>query len=161
MRKKVATIVEVMVLVILISGLFLIFVGCDKTPVEPVFEIKLYDDNWEEIPKCDSGYGYVVEFEVEYDGNPKGFNAKCFVDGEEFYSYDYLNPIPESIKPNPLSISIDSTGSYPTERGRYKMVFLFRTIGKGANTFYTESGKRIVRSELPRNLKHDIILNII
>ena len=161
MRKKVATKVVILALVIMLIGLCFIFVGCEKPAKESVFEIKLYDDNWEEIPKSDSGYGYVVEFEVQYDGNPKGFNAKCFVDGEEFYSYDYLNPIPERIKPSPLSISIGSTESYPIKKGRYKMIYSFRRIGKGAHTFHLESGKVINRSEFPSNVEHNIILIII
>ena len=157
MRKNVAKIVVILVLAIILIGLCFMFVGCEKPAKEPVFEIKLYDDNWEEIPKSDSGYGYVVEFEVEYDGNPKGFNAKCFVDGEEFYSYDYLNPIPEIIKPNPLCISIDSTGSYPIKKGRYKMIYSFQIFSMHG-TLYTESGKRINRSQLPGNVSQNIIL---
>lgn len=165
MRKNVAKIVVILVLAIILIGLCFMFVGCKKPAKEPVFEIKLYDDNWEEIPKSDSGYGYVVEFEVEYDGNPKGFNAKCFVDGEEFYSYDYLNPIPDHIAPNPLSIwfthrtNIYEVG-YPIERGQCHIHFEFDKFKNNAR-YWTPSGRKISQEDLPRNIYKQIILIII
>ncbi len=150
MRKKVATIAEVMVLVILISGLFLIFVGCDKTPIEPVFEIKLYDDNWEELPKRESGIGYESPYRVEYDGNQKGFNVKCFMDGEEFYTYEYLNPDEKQT----LSINVqcsDDKHSYLRERCKYTIKYSFNKFADN-HIYYTKSGKSCRQKDLSRNV---------
>ena len=74
MNKKKLSLILLLVIILSI-GLIFTFVGCDKTPVEPVYEIRLYDDNWVELEKNVVG-NYVHEYVFEYDGQLKGFNAK-------------------------------------------------------------------------------------
>jgi len=155
--------VVILILAILLIGLCFIFVGCEKPAKEPVCEIKLYDDNWVELEKNVIGDYFALE--VEYDGKPKGLNVKCFVDGEEFYIYDYLNPIPEHIAPNPLSIwfthrtNIYEVG-YPIERGQCNIHYKFDEFKKHAQ-YWTPSGRKISQDDLSRNVYKQIILIII
>ena len=82
MRKNVVKIVVVLALAIILSGLCLVFTACEEEK-EPVYEIRLYDDNWVELERLPAlPNHYKSSYTYEYDGNIKGFNVKCFVDEE-------------------------------------------------------------------------------
>ncbi len=158
MNKKKLSLILLLVIILSI-GLIFTFVGCDKTPVEPVYEILLYDDNWVELEKNVVG-NYVHEYVFEYDGQLKGFNAKCFIDGEEFYVYEHGN----AKKPNPLSVyysnAIDSLRNpFPREKGKYVISYEF-DIFKQETYYYTQSGRRVRQSDLPEKIQHQMYVTI-
>lgn len=103
MKKQYKIMIAVAALLVLVIGTTVILVKCNAEPKPPVYELKLYDDNWEELEKNSSG-NYLVRYKVAYDGTMKGFNAICYMDGKEFYRYvyrverdDYNRPIPVKV----------------------------------------------------------------
>ncbi len=161
MRKNVVKIVVVLALAIILSGLCLVFTACEEEK-EPVYEIRLYDDNWVELERLPAlPNHYKSSYTYEYDGNIKGFNVKCFVDEEEFYTYDYKNPIPDSnFSPRPINIYYtnedDSLWSfYPIEKGTYTISYSFDTFKTHAN-YWTASGRQIAQGDLPSDVYHKI-----
>ena len=161
MRKSVVKTIVVLVLAIILSGLCLVFTGC-KGDKEPVYEIKLYDDNWVELEKNVVGDYFALY--VKYDGTKKGCNVKCFIDDEEFYTYEYLNPVSEHISPNPLSIwftnrTNEDEAGYPIERGQCNVHYKFDTFKTHAN-YWTASGRQIAQGDLPRDVYKQIKLFI-
>lgn len=85
--KRVRNVVVCILLMAMVCTLCVFFTGCEE---KPLYEIKLYDDDWNELVKSDSGKGYKWDFyEFEYDGKPKGFNAIAYRKGKEFYRVEY------------------------------------------------------------------------
>ena len=85
--KRVRNVVVCILLMAMVCTLCLFFTGCEE---KPLYEIKLYDDDWNELVKRDNGNGYRSDYyEFEYDGEPKGFNAIAYRKGVEFYRLEY------------------------------------------------------------------------
>ncbi len=115
----------------LLCGISLLFIGCDK---EPKYEIKLFDDEWNELEKNKDGKGYkwdVVEY--EYDGKPKGFNAIAYRNGKEFYRMDYKtfdweNKIIQVLYSTPKMsgyYALTDAEKFPVEKGEYYLLYEF------------------------------------
>lgn len=86
------------------------------------------------------------------------------MDGEEFYRYDYKNPIPEHIKPSPLRIWIshrtDANHTYdPIDRGKYLMNYKYDEFKKYLN-YWTPSGRYVNLSEMSSDKLYQITLII-
>lgn len=113
-----------------LCGATLIFSGCEKEPPEPVYEIRLYDDNWVELEHglCSKkGHSYIYENIFEYDGEIKCFNAIAYRNGEEIYRFDYKDP-KIYIKSEILAMSVDgyfSKGCLPVDKGEYTIRYFF------------------------------------
>lgn len=134
-------------------------VKCNAEPKPTVYELKLYDDNWEELEKDSSGF-YAIDYVVAYDGTMKGINAICYMDGKEFFRYDYHYA--GEYKRIPVSVDFkESIYKFPTERGEYHVRYAFNTgLGYvGELTFHTPLGE-IKASDLPSNVKWQMTLII-
>ncbi len=92
MKKIFLKTMVIVMLTVLMLGISMLFVGCvEEEEKEPVFEIKLYDDNWQELEK--SGRLTYKEYIVKYDGTRKLCNAIVYKDEKEIYRLDYkTNP---------------------------------------------------------------------
>lgn len=160
-KKKTLYLICIVVLVIAaIVTVTVLIVNYNARPKPPVYELKLYDDNWEELEKNSSG-DYLVRYKVAYDGTMKGFNAICYMDGKEFFRYDYHY----AEKYNRIPVSVDfreSIYKFPTERGEYHVRYAFNTgLGYvGKLTFQTPLGE-IKASDLPSNITEQVILEIV
>lgn len=81
-NKRVTEILVAMIFMVTLCCLCIALTGC----IDPKFEIRLYDDDWQEIKSNDFGNGYKWDYyEFEYDGTPKGFNAIAYKNGKEIY----------------------------------------------------------------------------
>lgn len=136
MKKVFSKVVTVLLLIAVMCGVVVMFAGCDK---EPKYEIKLYDDNWNELEKQGDGYKWGYEF--KYDGTSKGFNAKAFKDGEEIYEFNYKTDEYTYHKDLVIAVGIyyHATGAgdlivdgiytfLPIEKGEYTISYMFYTM---------------------------------
>lgn len=160
-KKKTLYLICIVVLVIAaIVTVTVLIVNYNARPKPPVYELKLYDDNWEELEKDSSG-NYLVRYKVAYDGTMKGINAICFMDGKEFFWYDYHYE--EEYRGIPVNVIFrESIYKFPTERGEYHIRYSFNIgMGYGGNlTFYTPLGA-IHAPDLPSNVGYQVILEIV
>ena len=118
-----------MIAIVMMTSVLFGLVACEKEPVDPVYEIKLYDDNWVEIEKSfleNGTYWYDCGYEYEYDGSKKAFNAIGYKDGVEFYRLDYKTT--PYLNDNIIILSVNraaTPGNLPLEVGRYSLVYSF------------------------------------
>ena len=120
----------ILLIVVLCTGIVAISTGCKKQPKKAVYEIKLYDNDWNELVKNDNGIGYKWDYYVfEADGTPRGFNAKAFKDGVEFYTFNYYDLT--YIYDNVLVVFVNDSsvdpkgGGFPRDRGTYYLSYTF------------------------------------
>lgn len=131
MKKVIAKFVVILTLVLTIGSLCLLFTACDKAPKVPVFEMKLYDDDWKELEK--DSMGLYKDITKTYDGERKLCNAIVYKDGEEFYRLDYKNDpyfykdyvLEVTFKPNWSDWTYTAGGEngFPVKRGEYYLDF--------------------------------------
>lgn len=135
-------------------------VKCNAEPKPTVYELKLYDDNWEELEKDSSGF-YAIDYVVAYDGTMKGINAIFHMDGKEFFRYDY-HIGGKYGTPIPVNVDFKEVDNFPTERGEYHIRYKFNTglSYAGELTFQTPLGA-IKASDLPANTKEQVIIEIV
>lgn len=136
MRKKVAKIVTILVLAVVLSGLCLLFLGCEK---EDTWEIVFFDDNWNQLENTgltpnSKSHNWGTHAFI-YNGEIKGFNAKAYKNGKEIYKFDYKDS--QCYKDNILKISIckrpesivfeecSSINDMPIEKGEYYIQLMF------------------------------------
>lgn len=145
MKKKFAKVISTLLLIGLLCGMFTLLIACDK---QPKYEIKLYDENWQELEKykntANSSYKWDY-YEFEYDGKPKAFNAIAYRNGEEFYrlyytSYDINTKIIAilSASKNTDYATVMSTEKLPVNRGEYYLKYDFypRDPSRGENYYF-------------------------
>lgn len=133
-----------------------VLIACDKTP-ENVYELKLYDNDWKELAVNERG-DYIPYYETEYDGTPKGFNAICFLNGEEFYRYDYLNYVKGTKMPIRIWFGSENV-DFPVKKGEYKICYEFYRGNENGVIYDTPIGM-IKGSELPV-IDHRITIRIL
>ena len=119
-----------MLAMVMMTSVLFGMVACEKEPVDPVYEIKLYDDNWVELVKNtyeNGSYFYSRDkYEYEYDGSKKAFNAIGYKDGVEFYRLDYKTT--PYLNDNIIILSVNraaTPGNLPMKVGRYSLVYSF------------------------------------
>lgn len=145
-------------IMILLFGLAMAVSGCKKEPPKPVFEIRLYDDNWKELEKSEywgRNYNEYKRCEFEYDGERRGFNAIAYKDGEEFARYTYKNK-----KPDPLNIfdvytqrTDDGYCGDAVNKGSWRERYSFDTFNMNVNTTFETPIGTIYATELPTRLE--------
>lgn len=154
--------IVVLVIAAIVTATVLI-VNYNARPKPPVYELKLYDDNWEELEKNSSG-NYLVRYKVAYDGTMKGFNAICYMDGKEFYRYVYRVERDDYNRPIPVKVWFQlgaGLNGFPVEKGEYVLYYEFNKSRKGV-LFDTPLGL-INADDLPNNnqVHHQVTLEII
>lgn len=147
------SVIFVILLCIAISGCL---VACDKTP-ENVYELKLYDNDWKELAVNERG-DYLSFYETQYDGTPKGFNAICFLNDEEFYRYDYLNYVKGTKMPIRIWFGSENV-DFPVKKGEYKICYEFYRGNENGVIYDTPIGM-IKGSDLPV-IEHRILIRIL
>lgn len=153
MKRRIILGACIILLCITISGCLL---ACDTTP-ENVYELKLYDNDWKELAVNERG-DYIPYYETIYDGTPKGFNAICYLNGEEFYRYDYLNYVKGTKKPIMIWFGSENV-DFPVKKGEYKICYEFYRGNENGVIYDTPIGM-IKGSDLPV-LQHQITISII
>lgn len=153
-RKKIL----VVCVILLCISIPWVLIACDKTPVD-VYELKLYDNDWKELSVNERG-DYIPYYETKYDGTPKGFNAICYLNGEEFYRYDYINYVKGTKMPIRIWFDLSSgLVDFPVEKGDYRVYYEFYKGNNYGVTYDTPTGY-IKGSDLPV-LQHQITISII
>lgn len=153
-RKKILVVCVILLCISIPWGL----IACDKT-TENVYELKLYDNDWKELAVNERG-DYIPYYETEYDGTPKGFNAICYLNGEEFYRYDYLNYVKGTKKPIMIWFDLSSgLVDFPVKKGDYRVYYEFYRGNENGVIYDTPIGM-IEGSNLPV-LQHQITISII
>ncbi len=157
MRKNLVKIVVVLALAIILSGLSLMFTGCEEDKY-PTYEIKLFDDNWNELKKeitSDNKEQYIQKYTYVYDGKPKCFNAIGYKNGKEIYKLDYTKSdfyndksliISVIKKPDIYFEECKSIEDFPTEVGEYYLKF----------HFYIDNKEEYVKRTSKINCSHEI-----
>lgn len=153
-------------LVVMLCSIGLLFVGCEEEEKEPVFEIKLYDDNWVELEK--RGREGYISITREYDGTPQGCNAKCFMDGEVFFTYEYkLKKQPYDLPLDIMIKIVEGPGepneivSKIVEKGKYDYQISFLVAFEPNHIYETEFGRGLCRKDLPTNICHSFMIYVI
>jgi len=128
-------------LMVLMLGMSMLFVGCvEEEEKEPVFEIKLYDDNWQELKRQgDKSYTKYEDYVVKYGGTYKLCNVKVFKDGKEFYRidyktngtfyYEYFLQIRIRKKEDDSGVYVTGFNDMPTEIGEYVLRSEYNSYG--------------------------------
>lgn len=129
--------VVIMTLIAIMLGMSMLLVGCKKEkPKDPVFEIKLYDYNWQEF---NHNFGTYIDCVFEYDGKPKICNAIVYKDDEVFYKLDfnrnqyfYNDACLEVTKKDDVigaDVILSSTKYMPCKKGEYELNYQFDSKG--------------------------------
>ncbi len=128
--------VVIMTLIAIMLGMSMLLVGCKKEkPKEPVFEIKLYDYNWQELEKLGT-YSYNKHY-VKYDGKPKICNAIVYKDDEVFYKLDFNRNqnfyndacLEVTKKTSGFDVVLNVPKYMPCEKGEYGLTYQFDSNG--------------------------------
>ncbi len=154
----------IVMLTVLMLGISMLFVGCvEEEEKEPVFEIKLYDDNWQELKRQGNEKSAIYEdYIVKYDGTRKLCNAIVYRDGKEFYRLDYkINPnyyydrcLEVCIYRNDFNEVIKD--KMPYKVGEYELIYQYSSYGYSKNINY------FAGNPLPIMYYHDTeIVNLI
>ncbi len=153
-----------MIAIVMMTSVLFGLVACEKEPEEPVYEIKLYDDNWVELERQNpSGpenftNPYVYAQKFKYDGEKKGYNAKAFKNGEEFSKINYKNY--EVFERNRV-LNIKMTAwDFPTEKGEYKITYFLGSGELNDTSVYTTPIGKIYGEDLP-DLEQRVYIDII
>lgn len=155
MKRRIILGACIILLCITISGCL---IACDTTP-ENVYELKLYDNDWKELAVNERG-DYLSFYETQYDGTPKGFNAICYLNGEEFYRYDYLNYVKGTKMPIRIWFDLSSgIVDFPVKKGEYKICYEFYRGNENGVIYDTPIGM-IKGSDLPI-IEHRILIRIL
>ena len=156
MKKTFTKISVVVMLVVLAALVSMFFVGCEEEPEEPVFEIRLYDDNWQELKRQgNQNFAIYEDYVVKYDGTPKLCNAIVYRNGEIFYQLDYKKRpdfyidkcLQLCIKYDALNVVI--TNNFPCDVGEYNLVYQYNSDG------YYYNMKYFAGNPLPSKYYHD------
>lgn len=105
------------------------FMSCDNQPPEDVYEVKVYDSDWNEIVYPNQ-HSTVTTVNYIYDGKPfTPYNAIAFCNGEEFTRID-CSFFGELYKTNPLKLVINNNvisdiADLPVKVGFYDIRYTF------------------------------------
>lgn len=131
----------IVMLTVLMLGISMLFVGCvEEEEKEPVFEIKLYDDNWQELKRQGNEKSAIYEdYVVKYDGTYKLCNVKVFKDEKEFYRidyktngtfyYEYFLQIRIRKKEDDSGVYVTGFNDMPTAIGEYVLICEYNSYG--------------------------------
>lgn len=135
MKKIFLKSIVIMTLIALMLGMSMLLVGCKKEkPKDPVFEIKLYDYNWQEF---NNNFGTYIDCVFEYDGKPKICNAIVYKDDEVFYKLDFNRNqnfyndacLEVTKKTSGFDIVLNVAKYMPCEKGEYQLTYQFDSNG--------------------------------